>query len=104
MGKMKIKIQSPDSVSYIPNHYEGPDKYKGKEFYTCLNEKCRFKWRGNPGPQGHCFKCQGIFMKWETFETDWVYHENEWKRKEFVNEHQPTDKEQPDNSGGTGQE
>ena len=68
MGKIKLKFR-PKKV----------------ETFKCMNEQCRFKWTGKPGPgNGSCAKCDSIYYEWVNFRDDWYEDENDnwkWKRR-----------------------
>lgn len=51
------------------------------ETYRCMKETCKFERKSYSGPQGPCKKCGGIYLEWVNFETDWIYENNQWKRK-----------------------
>lgn len=69
-------------LPYHDNRANVSDNYRGKEIFKCMNEKCGYEWRSNPGWQDSCWKCGHYYMKYENFYADWVLTNNEWKRKE----------------------
>lgn len=57
-----------------------------KEKYKCMNNKCGFEFEAKTGPVT-CNLCKSIYVKWVSFETDWIFNEsnNEWEKNEKIN-------------------